>query len=93
MNTPEKLRDKLLCDRNDDIDNAVWNAVATMASKEIDWDMEIIGRVEEFIESVLAYKGIGVCHPWEDEDETLCCCGEEPCPYCPVIQQNKPSHE
>lgn len=78
----DELRDKLLCERNDAIDNAVFAAVSEMAVGEIDWDMEIIGAVEAYIEKLLGDRGIPVCHPWEDDNETLCCCGEESCPYC-----------
>lgn len=78
----EKLRDTLLCEHNGMIDNAVWEAITSMAAGELEWDMEIIGRVEEFIEKILDLKGIPVCHPWEDEDEVLCCCGEDSCPVC-----------
>ena len=78
----EELREELLCDENDRIDNAVWNAISSMVVGEIEWDMALIGPVEDFIEKILTMKGIPVCHPWEDEDGVLCCCGQDSCPHC-----------
>lgn len=83
MDQNEIMKDKLLVERNDAIDNAVWAAVLEMAAEEPDWDMQIIGQIEEFIVKILGMRGIPSCWPWEDEDETVCCLSEDACAHCP----------
>jgi hypothetical protein len=68
MDQNEIMKDKLLVERNDAIDNAVWAAVLEMAAEEPDWDMQIVGPIEEFIVKILGMCGIPSCWPWEDED-------------------------
>lgn len=64
--------DNFLTDRNDIIDNAVYQLILTLTDKtedELEWDMSIIGDVTLAIESVLARHDITICHPYHEEDE------------------------
>lgn len=83
MNENERLKDKLLSDKNGEIDNAVWEAVRAMAAEEPEWNMFIIGQIEEFIDSLLDKCGIPACWPWENESGTVCCLTDEACRNCP----------
>jgi hypothetical protein len=55
-----------MTDRNDEIDNAVYDCILTLAEKsdnELPWDTEIIADVTEAIKEVLAEHCIRVRHP------------------------------
>lgn len=83
MDQNEIMKDKLLVERNDAIDNAVWEAVVAMAATEPEWDMQIVGPIEEFIKATLEKHGIPTCWPWENENGTVCCLTDEVCAHCP----------
>lgn len=76
--------DNLLCEAGDIIDNAVFEAIQSIAHKkeQLEWDMSLIGEVSDFIETLLAERGINTCHPWQDEDECICYATSERCGYC-----------
>lgn len=69
-----KDAERFLIERNDDIDNAVFAAICSLVheDEEIEWNMEIIGEIEDKIESMLIKRGIITCHPWYDEDGNIC---------------------
>lgn len=76
-------------ERNDVIDNAVFDALQAIADEEVEWDMEIIGEVADFAERMLAENKVKTCRPWYDipeiehkEDETPCYKTEERCEFC-----------
>lgn len=82
--------DDLLAEAGDRIDNAVAYAVMTFMPKGKDeWNMGVIGDVEDTICSTLESEGFGSCHPWQGEDndseESFICYShcEEKCEYCP----------
>jgi hypothetical protein len=50
-------------ERNDEIDNAVFNCFNILAEKELKWDMEVIGGGTTVIKSFLKDYGIEVRHP------------------------------
>ena len=76
--------DDFLCERNDEIDNATFEAIRALAQPyaELDWSMNLIGAVNDFIESLLLEHNLPVCHPWHDEDETICHKTIDRCKYC-----------
>lgn len=49
--------------RIDEIDNTIQQCLCVLAEKDVDWDMEIIGRVAEYCQSVLAEHGIEMRWP------------------------------
>lgn len=57
-----ELTDEMLA-RNDEIDNAVFACLCTLAEQDFEWDMEIIGEVTEDIRSVLERHGIKMRWP------------------------------
>lgn len=76
--------DDLLCEAGDEIDNAVFDAICAMTVKKPEWDMSIIGEVEDAIEEILKRHNIPVCRPWENEDGHIChSIPEERCKHCP----------
>lgn len=82
--------DDLLAEAGDRIDNAVAYAVMTfMPEGKVEWNMGVIGDVEDTICSTLESEGFGSCHPWQGEDndseESFICYShcEEKCEYCP----------
>lgn len=74
----------LLCSAGDEIDNAVFAAILVLSQPENcpAWDMSLIGDATDAIKSVMEQHGLSVCHPWQDEDETICYCTEDCCTYC-----------
>ena len=76
--------DNFLCSRGDDIDNAVFDAIKTVAHapEGVEWDMSIIAPVTQCIEDVLIKRGINTCHPWQDDDENICYFTEDRCSHC-----------
>lgn len=74
----------LLCEAGDRIDNAVFSAIQELAHDggSLEWDMSIIGEVSDFIEDLLAEKGIATCHPWQDGSENICYSTSERCKHC-----------
>lgn len=68
----EKMNKNGMTERNDEIDNQVHDLLCTMANKRIDWNMELIGRVEECIEKILPEYNIHVCHPGFLDEGLLC---------------------
>jgi hypothetical protein len=79
-----EFTDDLLCSRWDEIDNAVFEAIKTVAHdpEDLEWDMSIIAPVTQCIEDTLHNKGIGTCHPWVDENQIICCYTDDRCPHC-----------
>ena len=57
-----ELTDEML-ERNDDIDNAVYDCICVLAEKELPWSMEIITKVTETIKAELLKYQIQVRHP------------------------------
>ena len=76
--------DDFLCERNDEIDNATFEAIRAFAQPyaELDWSMNLIGAVNDFIESLLLEHNLPVCHPWHGEDGTICHKTIDRCKYC-----------
>lgn len=73
--TPLELTDEMIA-RNDEIDNAVYKCICTLTQKDsecdpnaensdniLDWDMELIGEVDEAIVAVLKSHGLEVHSP------------------------------
>ncbi len=79
----EMLDDDLLCERGDEIDNATFDAICAMAQPgtEVEWSMELIGEVNEFIEKVLSDAGVPTCRPYH-EDEVICHKTMNRCKHC-----------
>lgn len=65
---PLELTDEMI-ERNDEIDNCVYECICTLAEKEIEWDMHIIGDVIDSIKTVLDMHNIKVRHPGICEDD------------------------
>jgi hypothetical protein len=57
-----ELNDEQL-ERNDIIDNTVFECIETLAEKELDWDMQLIGETTDAIKEVMTDFGIRVRHP------------------------------
>lgn len=76
--------DGFLCERGDEIDNAVFEAIQAIAhpETEVEWSMELIGAVNDFIENLLLAHHLPVCHPWHNEDETICYKTADRCKHC-----------
>lgn len=76
-----------LVEKNDNIDNTAFALLCLLASKDadydidsppIEWDMEIIGQLEDYAEKLLKEKYIESCRPFlEGEDETPCYLGND----------------
>lgn len=76
-----------LVGKNNETDGAAYDLLCLLASKyglydednpPIEWDMEIIGQLEDYAEKLLSEKGIEPCRPFlEGEDETPCYLGED----------------
>ena len=68
----ELTREQL--DRNDEIDQAVYACICTLAEKELPWNMEVIGLATEHIQALLERHGIKMRWPGivthEDGTET-----------------------
>lgn len=83
-----------LVNKNDDIDNLSYELIKAFVrkdfDKEIDWDMEIIGEIEEAVEDILKSRCFGVCHPFYCDDNIPCYqsddCGNEDCPFRNKVQ-------
>lgn len=77
-----------LVNKNDEIDNAAFELINAFVHKgtdtDIEWNMEIIGEVEEAVEDVLTSRCFGICHPFYC-DEVPCYksedCGNTNCPF------------
>lgn len=80
------MSDRFLIEQSDSIDNAVFDAISSIADDEIKWDMELIGEVVDFIEMLLNERDIPACRPWyfDSEYEVPCYASEERCPHCKV---------
>lgn len=50
--------------------------------EEPEWNMGVIGDVTDAIEGLMSDSGVETCHPWQDDEECICYCTEERCPYC-----------
>lgn len=88
--TPESISKKvvkdndLLCEAGDRIDNAVFEAIKSMAhdGEKLEWDMSLTGEIKECIESLLKERGIDACYPWQDENECICYATSDRCKHC-----------
>jgi hypothetical protein len=70
-------------DRNDIIDNAVFEVLKAMSHEEIEWDMEVIGEIADFAGCMLTEHGIKICRPWYNiDDNTPCYKTTDRCYYC-----------
>ncbi len=58
--------DDFSVERNDMIDSAAFELLQSLAINEIDWDMEMIGDVVEFVKEYLEERQIPVCNPYYD---------------------------
>lgn len=84
-----------LVNRNDEIDNSAFDLINAFVrmdrDTDIEWNMEIISKIEEAVEDILASHCFGVCHPFYCGDETPCYqsddCGNAECPF-----KNEVSH-
>lgn len=66
-----KQRDELTRDemnRQDDVDNAIFDMLNTLAERELEWDIKQLSEVREFVNDKL---GIPVRYPALDDDPTL----------------------
>lgn len=65
---------RFLTERNDTIDNAVFDAIRSLVHEdgEVEWNMGIIGEIEDTIESMLIERGIITCRPWYDDNKNIC---------------------
>jgi hypothetical protein len=52
-----------MIERNDEIYNTIQNCIGTLAEKEVEWNMEIIGGVTDAIIDILHNHGIRVRYP------------------------------
>jgi hypothetical protein len=52
-----------MCQRNDEIDNAVYDCICILAEKDLEWNMEVIGDVTDSIKGALSRHSIRVRHP------------------------------
>lgn len=79
----DRYADNFLCERNDEIDNATYEAICTMADSddEVEWSMELIGEINEFIENLLEEHGIPTCHPYY-ADDVICYKTADRCKHC-----------
>ena len=59
---------------------------------EAEWDMEVIGEVEDVLEGVLKSHGITSCHPWEEDDNICYSCADH-CEGCPRSKQQAHDEE
>lgn len=50
-------------ERNDTIDNAVFDCIKILAEKEVEWDMSLIGEATDSLKEVMLEHGIVVRHP------------------------------
>ncbi len=75
--------DDFLCDRGDEIDNAVFDAICALAQPdtEVEWSMEMIGAVNDFIESMLTDHKIPTCYP-HHENDVICYKTANRCKHC-----------
>lgn len=83
----EKFED-FLCDKNDEIDNAVFEAIAAMAPRgeePAEWDQHYIGEIADYIEGIMEKNKLHNCHPaYVGEDEEVPCYrSEDRCKWCP----------
>lgn len=76
--------EEFLCSRNDEIDNATYAAICAMAHSEdgVDWSMEMIGEVNDFIEKTLMEHKMPTCHPFIDETDHICYESDFRCKHC-----------
>lgn len=77
--------DGFLVERNDEIDNAVFDAIQSLVPEEIEWDMELIGEVTDCIREILEKAEIPHCHPWTEsfyDSECICYNSPSRCPWC-----------
>lgn len=65
--------DEFLCKRNDEIDNAAFDFLKVLYPK-IEWDMSMIGEIEDYANEILAERGMNVCYPYVfgDDEWTPC---------------------
>lgn len=80
--------ESFLVNKNDEIDNSAFDLINAFIRKNkdtvVEWDMEIIGEIEEAVEDVLTSRCLGVCHPFYCDD--IPCyqsddCGNAECPF------------
>lgn len=81
---PPKDFEDHLCERNDFVDNKIYQLVLDLTGKresELGWDMSVIGDVTDAISAVLETHGMHFCHPYHEGDsETPCYKGCD----CPI---------
>jgi len=84
-----KQDDTFLCDRGDDIDNAVYDAICALSpGKKPEWDMSFIGPAADMLVYVMQNHGLETCRPWQNEDEEICySLQDERCEHCPHEQE------
>jgi len=77
-----------LCERNDLIDNAVYDVIRAMTASDInydertdpaipDWNMSAIGEIGDIAEAIILEKVGHTCHPYYTEDEVPCYLDED----------------
>ena len=82
----EKFED-FLCEKMDEIDNAVFDAFAMMAPRgeePTEWDQHYIGQIADHIQHVMQKNKMHNCYPsYVGEDEVPCYRSEDRCEWCP----------
>lgn len=81
---------------NDEIDNSAFDLINAFVrmdrDTDVEWDMEIIGEIEEAVEDILMSRCFGVCHPFYCGDEIPCHqsddCGNTKCPFRNEVSHN-----
>lgn len=84
--------DGFLCNKNDDIDNAAYELLCSIAANEkVDWDMQIIGQLVDYTEGLLLKHGYDTCHPYYEGDTEIPCYLGKDCEYkdCVLRQYEK----
>lgn len=82
--------DDYLCERGDDIDNAIWSFILDISHKkdsDIDWDMSLIGPIADYVVGFLNRKGFEICRPFNTidpimEDSIPCYMSRDRCKFC-----------
>lgn len=88
-----------LTTKNDEIDNAAYDLLDTLArategkerdtsGKVVAWDMEIIGNLVNYADNLLSKYGYKTCHPYYESEEEMPCidgtdCDKANCPFKP----------
>lgn len=92
--------EEYLCDRNDLIDNTSYQLICSLTARNHhgdqredigtpDWNMEIIGKVNEAVEAVLLESVGHICHPFYCDGIPCYLTGDCSNPYCLFKDQSE----